>query len=53
VAWDELTPDLRPNGFRIENLGKRLAGLKDPWSEIGRIEQALPEGKRAKRGSKG
>jgi bifunctional non-homologous end joining protein LigD len=53
VAWEELTPDLRPNGFTVENLGERLARLKDPWREIGRIEQALPERKRARRGSKG
>jgi bifunctional non-homologous end joining protein LigD len=53
VAWEELTPDLRPNGFTVENLGERLARLKDPWSEIGRIEQALPERRRARRGSKG
>jgi bifunctional non-homologous end joining protein LigD len=54
VAWDELTPDLKPNGFTVENLGERLARLrKDPWSEIGRIDQALPERKRAKRRSKG
>ncbi|MDQ4134809.1 MAG: ATP-dependent DNA ligase, partial [Pseudomonadota bacterium] len=50
VAWDELTPDLRPNGFTVENLGKRLAGLrKDPWDGIGQVDQALPERKRAKR----
>jgi bifunctional non-homologous end joining protein LigD len=53
VAWDELTPDLKPNGFTVENLAKRLARLKDPWSEIGRIKQALPERKRAKRRVKG
>jgi bifunctional non-homologous end joining protein LigD len=53
VAWEELTPDLRPNGFTVENLGERLARLKDPWSEIGRIEQALPERKRTRRRGKG
>ncbi len=53
VAWEELTPDLKPNGFTLENLAKRLARLRDPWSEIGRIEQALPERKQAKRRVKG
>jgi len=31
VAWEELSPDLRPNGFTVENLRKRLSSLKkDP-----------------------
>ncbi len=44
IAWEELSPDLRPNGFTVENLSKRLTSLKkDPWAEIGRIDQVLPE----------
>ncbi|WP_246728381.1 non-homologous end-joining DNA ligase [Microvirga terricola] len=43
VAWDELSPDLRPNGFTVANLGERLANLRqDPWSDMGRIDQVLP-----------
>jgi bifunctional non-homologous end joining protein LigD len=50
IAWDELSPDLRPNGFTVENLGKRLASLKkDPWAEIAKIDQVLPESRASKR----
>ncbi len=53
VAWEELTPSLKPNGFTVENLGGRLKGLrKDPWSGIGSVDQVLPGRKRATRGSK-
>jgi bifunctional non-homologous end joining protein LigD len=54
IAWDELSPKLKPNGFTVTNLAKRLGALKvDPWADIGRIDQALPEAKRARRKSKG
>ena len=44
VAWEELTPDLKPNGFTVDNLGRRLASLKqDPWADMGKIDQVLPE----------
>ena len=34
VSWSELSPALTPNGFTLETLPKRLAGLKhDPWAE--------------------
>lgn len=50
VAWDELSPDLRPNGFTVENLGRRLASLKqDPWAGMSRVDQVLPARARAKR----
>lgn len=50
VSWEERSPDLRPNGFTVENLGKRLSSLKkDPWADIGRIDQVLPEQKSSKR----
>ncbi|SCY73275.1 bifunctional non-homologous end joining protein LigD [Microvirga guangxiensis] len=50
VAWEELTSDLKPNGFTVENLAKRLASMKqDPWSEIAETDQALPEAKRTRR----
>lgn len=53
VAWEELSPELKPNGFTVENLRKRLAALKrDPWEEMSRIDQALPERSRSKRASK-
>ncbi len=50
VAWEELSPDLKPNGFTVKNLGKRLASLKrDPWADMAKADQVLPETKRAKR----
>jgi bifunctional non-homologous end joining protein LigD len=53
VAWEELSPDLRPNGFTVENLRKRLSSLKkDPWADIGKVDQVLPEAKPAKRTSR-
>lgn len=53
VAWEELSPDLKPNGFTVENLSKRLSSLeKDPWADIGRVDQVLPEQKPAKRTSR-
>jgi len=53
VAWEELSPDLRPNAFRVENLGKRLSSLKkDPWADIGKVDQVLPEQKPSKRTSR-
>jgi bifunctional non-homologous end joining protein LigD len=53
VAWEELSADLKPDGFTVENLGQRLAGLRqDPWAGIGQVDQALPEPPRAKRSSR-
>ncbi len=53
IAWEELSPDLRPNGFTVENLSKRLTSLKkDPWAEIGRIDQVLLEQPSSKRTSR-
>jgi bifunctional non-homologous end joining protein LigD len=53
IAWEELSADLLPNGFTVENLGKRLASLrKDPWAEIAKIDQALPGAKRSKSSSR-
>ncbi len=44
VDWKELTPDLKPNGYTVDNIGRRLASLKrDPWADMGKIDQVLPE----------
>jgi bifunctional non-homologous end joining protein LigD len=44
IAWDELGPKLAPNKFTLLNFDKRLATLKkDPWADIGRIKQKLPD----------
>ncbi|WP_243373516.1 non-homologous end-joining DNA ligase [Microvirga solisilvae] len=50
VAWEELTLNLKPNGFTVENLNKRLASLaRDPWAELAKIDQVLPAPKRTSR----
>jgi bifunctional non-homologous end joining protein LigD len=50
VAWEELSPDLRPNGFTVASLAKRLSSLKeDPWAGIGKIDQVFPDQKSSKR----
>jgi bifunctional non-homologous end joining protein LigD len=52
VSWEELSPDLKPNGFTVKNLAERLASLRqDPWADIETIDQVLPETKRGKRPS--
>ncbi|TMJ01469.1 MAG: DNA ligase D [Alphaproteobacteria bacterium] len=44
VSWDELGPKLTPNKFTVLNIGKRLASLKkDPWADIGKVKQRLPD----------
>ncbi|HZH50921.1 MAG TPA: non-homologous end-joining DNA ligase [Microvirga sp.] len=54
VAWDELTPRLKPNGFTVTNLAERLRTLKrDPWAEMAKVDQVLPETKRTRRRPKG
>jgi bifunctional non-homologous end joining protein LigD len=44
VAWEELGRTKAGNQYTVLNLERRLAGLKkDPWRDIGRIRQALPD----------
>ena len=44
VSWEELGPKLAPNKFTVLNIGKRLASLKkDPWADIGKVKQRLPD----------
>ena len=44
VGWDELGPDLKPNKFTLLNIARRLGALQDdPWAEIGKVRQALPQ----------
>jgi bifunctional non-homologous end joining protein LigD len=53
VAWEELSPDLKPNGFTVENLGRRLASLKrDPWAGMSKVDQVLPQRQPSKRNSR-
>jgi bifunctional non-homologous end joining protein LigD len=44
VTWEELPRTKGGNQYTLINLGKRLGGLKqDPWKEIGRVKQKLPD----------
>jgi bifunctional non-homologous end joining protein LigD len=43
IRWDELDKKLTPDRYRIDNLPKRLAVLKnDPWQDFFTIRQAIP-----------
>jgi bifunctional non-homologous end joining protein LigD len=43
LTWQELGSQKAANAFTLQNLGKRLARLRDdPWKEMGRIKQRLP-----------
>jgi bifunctional non-homologous end joining protein LigD len=44
VTWEELPRTKGGNQYTVQNLGKRLRGLKqDPWEEMGRVKQKLPD----------
>ena len=43
LAWEELSPAVKPSHFTLDNLPTRLRHLgSDPWAYIGKIEQSLP-----------
>ena len=42
IRWDELNRTMTPDRYRIDNLPKRLLGLKsDPWPEFFQLRQGL------------
>ena len=44
VTWEELGRTKGGNQYTLLNLGKRLGSLKkDPWQDIGRVKQKLPD----------
>ncbi len=44
VTWEELARTKAGNQYTVLDLGKRLGSLKqDPWRDIGRIKQKLPD----------
>ena len=52
VTWDELGRTKAGNQYTVLNLGKRLAGLKqDPWRDIGRVKQQLPDARALRKGA--
>jgi bifunctional non-homologous end joining protein LigD len=45
LSWDELTPRLKPNGFTVANMPRRLAKLKaDPWEGFLTPRQSITRG---------
>jgi bifunctional non-homologous end joining protein LigD len=44
IAWDELTPRLRSDGYTIANLPRRLRRLRtDPWPGYHELAQTIPQ----------
>jgi bifunctional non-homologous end joining protein LigD len=44
VTWEELGRTKAGNQYTVLNLAKRLASVKrDPWKDIGRLQQKLPD----------
>jgi bifunctional non-homologous end joining protein LigD len=42
LAWDELSPRLKPARFSVQTLPKRLASLSgDPWKGFHAVRQQL------------
>ncbi|MBX6322002.1 MAG: hypothetical protein IRY94_09265, partial [Rhodospirillaceae bacterium] len=46
LAWDELAPGLDPAAFTLESVPARLAAGADPWAEMARLAQRLPDRRR-------
>jgi bifunctional non-homologous end joining protein LigD len=43
LAWEELSPSLRPNHFSVDNLPRRLRHLREaPWPDFSQLDQTLP-----------
>jgi bifunctional non-homologous end joining protein LigD len=53
LAWDELSPAIKPNHFAVDNLPARLERMrKDPWAALSQTKQMLPAPKKPIRGHK-
>ncbi|HEX8431822.1 MAG TPA: hypothetical protein VF625_11055, partial [Longimicrobium sp.] len=47
IAWDELSPRLKPASFTPAVVLRRLAKLgADPWAEIATVRQSITKGMR-------
>ncbi len=47
LSWEEVEQGVRPQGFTVETVPKRLAALgSDPWEQIGKIRQSVSIGVR-------
>jgi len=50
LAWEELSPSLRPDQYTVKNVRRRLEKLaRDPWRRLGRVTQRLPGSSRESR----
>ncbi len=50
LAWEELSEAIRADHFTVDNLRQRLDFLqRDPWEEMLKVRQRLPEAIRTKR----
>ena len=53
IRWDELTADLSPSQYTVENLRDRLNALKqDPWDGFFDVRQSITAGMQRKLGMK-
>jgi bifunctional non-homologous end joining protein LigD len=48
LRWEELTEDLKPASFTVENAAERLAG-PDPWAGFAKTRQPLGTGTKKSR----
>ena len=48
LAWDELTPRLRPSRLTVQSVGRRLRVPRtDPWASYWTLRQRVPPNARA------
>jgi bifunctional non-homologous end joining protein LigD len=43
LAWQDIVPGLDPGRFNVRTVAGEIARRADPWAEMGRISQRLPE----------
>lgn len=51
ITWDELESGMKPDGFNVKNLGRRLDGLEDdPWDGFESARAPIPRSGSSMRG---
>lgn len=52
LRWDELTPDMTPDKYNVDNMPQRLNALKeDPWTDFFKVKQSVTKAMRKKVGT--
>ena len=52
LAWEELSPAIRPMDFRVGSVLARLREVgRDPWADMARVDQVLPTTPKTRRRS--